>query len=163
MLAKDPERRYATPQEAANALRGFLTAKEMRGRAVGAARIGTNRQMPSGPPQSSSLPTPSSKIPVAVPVLAAPVSPAPVNPRLAPPVGADVELVTDVVGETQAPSLTAEWSRREWLIFTIGMAVGGGGVLALGGLGFLGAKLLWRRRRDTEGTTPVGSDGAGAE
>jgi serine/threonine protein kinase len=179
MLAKEPDQRYATPQEAANALRAYLLAKPPRDRAMPAARVGRDpKKSQSQPrtdsarstgsqnaPPSSSPAAPSSRAApprVAVPVVAAAVSPASSRQGPAPDVSADVELVTNlVVEETRTPGPTAEWGRREWLIFAFGTAAGGGTVAALGGLGFLGAKLLRRQSRDTDATTPSGSDGAG--
>lgn len=183
MMAKDPDHRYATPQEAADALRRFLTTKEIRARAAHAARIGakprrveTSHQpkgetvvspgpspaVPAGGPQLASIPTSSPK--GAIPVFAVPTVPAPIHQGLAPPVVADVELVTQaVVEEAQSPSLTAGWNRREWLIFTFGMAAGGGAVLALGSLGFLGAKLLRRKSGNSEPPSPAGADGEGTQ
>jgi len=176
MLAKDPDQRYATPQQAAAAMRAFLTAKDVRGRAKDSARLGaggktlpTSGQLraegaagrspaaPAGRPKPASVPVLSPR--VAVPVLAVPV---PTSQSSAPPIAADVELVTAaVVEEAPTSSLTGGWTRREWLIFTFGMAVGGGAVLALGGLGFLGAKLLRPKARDAESPGPTGAEGAG--
>jgi serine/threonine protein kinase len=182
MLAKNPDDRYAAPQEAANALRGFLAAKESRRKATTAARIGPDSKRPqaagqprsdaassaaarnpaarTGPAQPSSIPAITPK--VAVPVVVAAASPVPTNLGPATPVSADVELVTNLVAEEPQTGLTAEWGRREWLIFAFGMAAGGGVVLALGGLGFLGSKLLRRRSRDTDAAAPADSDGPGA-
>ena len=158
MLAKDPDQRYAAPQEAANALRAFLAAKPLRARATSAARAGRDPKTPSSSPAAPS--SRAAQPQVVVPVVAAAVSPAPTNLVPAIPVSADVELVTNlVVEETQTPGLAAKWSRREWLIFAFGMAAGGATVAALGGLGFLGAKLLRRNARDTDASTPSGSEG----
>ena len=147
MLAKDPAERFASPHEAAHALKRFLLNKDAPGRPKKSAErkrvvdaIPVERT-PTG--EGASVPAAGNQAPPLAPAipLAQPVMQAlPVSTQSAVPVPADVELVAAESAEHRGP-----WDRREWLIFAFGAAVGSGTIIAAGGLGLLISKLLQRK------------------
>jgi serine/threonine protein kinase len=164
MLAKEPARRYATPLEAARALKGFLLDKDTRP-GGSAKKRPTSRNaiaqaaIPAIPGQPAVTNAPVHPAAVTVPTRSAIVQPARVVAATPAPGKVDVELVTAVPRAELTPELgpSAGWNRRDWLIFAFGSAAGAGTVLATGGLGLLLAKLLRRNVPDSEAPTPAGA------
>jgi serine/threonine protein kinase len=138
MLAKDPGERFASPHEAALALKRFLLNKDGPGRPRKSAERG---QVPKGVQVAEAAargpgPPLAQTVPIAPPVMQA----LPVSTPSVVPASADVELVTAESAEHRGP-----WHRREWLIFAFGAGVGSGTIIAAGGMGLLISKLLQRK------------------
>ena len=161
MLAKDPAHRYETPLEAARAVRKFLLDKDHR------ASASTKKGQPSRKPiaQAAIPAIPTKSVSPSAPVYPG-VGTVPTGTAIAQPLPAvsatpapgtvDVELVAAVARAdgTAEPGPPVGWSRRDWLIFAFGSAVGAGTILATGGLGLLLAKLLRRNSPESESPTP---------
>jgi serine/threonine protein kinase len=172
MLAKDPSHRYASPQEAARALKAFLVAKDVRGRVKDDPRLAVYLEKAGisakgQPMASAAVASPQPTAGVLTPVGPAAIPPAAARAPFAPsvhsvpgPFSADVELVPVKEAEHGAAWL-AGWSRREWLIFALGWAAGAGALLGTGGLGLLIARLLRRRPANSDESEPDESGGSG--